>query len=132
MTTDNLWGKLPEEDHTESPNAILEAQGYILEAATSGRLRGRLRRAVVDEQIVIDFSVVAPQVNNFQVTLIRAIHGAIMYPVRVYDLLGDPNGAAVICDDSKLLKSYLANILQSPEVKRVISSLLGQSPPLTI
>ncbi len=126
MTTDNLWGELPKPDNDESPADILRAQAKVLHEQTKYRLQGDVKTDSRDTTIISELTIVAPYLNGYEITVARVKHGPIMYPAKLFNLLSDEH-KFVVCGDAESFKEALSRILQSDQIRKVISSLLAQS-----
>lgn len=122
---ENLWGTLPAPDDSESPYKILRAQADILEEQTSGMLLGKVTQGKADTYVWAELSIRVPQLNNYEVSLARVVHGPMMYPAKLQDLIGD--SPMIECGDVLMFKHNLGNILRSARTRKVVASLLAQS-----
>ena len=125
MATENLWGSLPTADASESPAAVLRSQATVLGEQTSNSLLGRIHADKDGTTLITELTVRAPSLNNYEIALVRSIHEAVMYPVKLYNLL-ESDWEFVECEDAEAFKTKLGQILQSTKVTKVISSLLAQ------
>ena len=92
---------------------------------TDDHLRGHVKTETTGNRIIHELEIIAPYINNYTVTVLRIVHGAVIYPAEVIQTI--PPGKALLCNDFILLREGLKTMLQSGEVKKLISSLLTQS-----
>jgi len=126
MPIKNLWGELPQADEVQSPASLLRGQAEILSEQTNGFLSGDVTTEAINDEIVTEFFVVAPFLNNYRVGILRIRHSALMYPLKITNLLKD-RYSSIECTDAKALEDEIARILNSTEVHQIISSLFTQS-----
>ena len=126
MTTENLWGEIPEATQSESPKSILELQANILSEKTEYNLQGEVLSGKDEDRLFAELFIRVRSLNNFEISLVRITHDLFMYPVRLYDLL-EMYGEFKECANADAFKKELSIILGSGKVKRVISSLLAQT-----
>ena len=126
MPSKNLWGELPDiADVGRSPRDILKEQAEALTAATRRGLVGEVRTEAPYKDIEHELVIITPYLNNYEVTICRASHGAETYPVQVFDMVGSV--AVPPCDREETFEKALQSILTSEKVRRIIASLLSQS-----
>ena len=125
MVAENLWGALPPADDAQSPSAILKAQAALLSETTNDNLRGVTSSERASGKLVTELSIRVYDMNNYEISLVRASHGAVMYPASLYNLLEDEY-KALECHDEGEFKEVLGGILKSEKVQKVIASLLAQ------
>jgi hypothetical protein len=128
MTSKNLWGDLSisEDDIGRSPKQILTDQANQLMKATSSILRARVESSSEYKQITHDLVIIAPYLNNYEVSIARASHFAVTYPVRLFDLVADELIGEFQNEDE--FTHALGKILSSKKVGTIVGSLLSQSP----
>ena len=84
MPSKNLWGELPDiADVGRSPRDILKEQAEALTAATRRGLVGEVRTEAPYKDIEHELVIITPYLNNYEVTICRASHGAETYPAQV-------------------------------------------------
>ncbi|MDQ2806149.1 MAG: hypothetical protein M3Z04_04405 [Chloroflexota bacterium] len=125
MTIKNLWGELPTTQELRTPKDILVEQAQILSDTTKRKLVGIAASQVFDKEVINDFSVVAPFLHNYEITLLQVKHSIINpYPAEVSNVI---DGVRTECKDETALEATLAMILRSNEIHRIIAMLLAQS-----
>lgn len=124
--SEDLWGDLPEHEDIETPYDILSQQATALYQKTTYKIKGDVEREHYGSDIVIQFRIVVPSLNNFQYDLLRCVHSATaIYPVTVRD---EGSGFPTYkCESPSDFKGRLAAIFASPRVRKALSSLLAQA-----
>lgn len=125
MTTENLWGDLPKPESLKSPKKLLQEQAELLSQMTDDHLRGHVNTETTEGRIIHELEIIAPYINNYTVTVLRIVHGAVIYPAEVIQTIAPSR--ALLCNDFNTLRDGLKILLQSGETKKLISSLLTQS-----
>ena len=126
MSTENLWGSLTDLPLVRTPTVILREQANLLGPLTEHVLRGVVDQAESFGEFSSTFYVVAPSVNNYrqEVMSIQYFINSI-YPVEIIDNLHD--GKDITCTDEIEFISEISKILQSCEMKNIISVLISES-----
>lgn len=119
-----LWGVLPTAGNEKSPKQIMTEQADALTEAMHRSLYGKVEVEQNEHQIVVSLSIVAPGLNHFEVGIVQARHGVLIYPLRIVDMVRSIEWKT--CNDENEFKTELANILQSEHTRKIISSLLLQ------
>ncbi|MEW6357849.1 MAG: hypothetical protein AB1696_16060 [Planctomycetota bacterium] len=137
----NLWGDLPEVKEANTPIVILREQASLVGQMTDNLLEAEVRIRQQDKKISIGLGgevtesrmtipdieacldIVAPPLDHYTITVVEIRHGVEPYPVFVANRL---RGIGVQCDNETVFKEELQKALQSPEVRKVVSSLLTQ------
>jgi hypothetical protein len=106
----------------------LQEQAQLLSESSARDLVGKVTTTRNEYgQIEHELVIVAPFLNNYEVGIVRAVHGALTYPVSVYDLtLGDMKTGE--CPTEQVFESVLEKVFTSKNVRLIISSLRSQSP----
>ena len=128
MPVNSLWGELPTDEDFNSPRKILNEQAVILSAQTNNVLQGRVKTHTDADEIISELSVVAPFLNNYEVTIIRIRHSAMMFPLKLHNLL--KSTSYYDYTECKTLEEFiegLGSILHSDQVHKIILSLRTQS-----
>jgi hypothetical protein len=129
MPTLNLWGQLPPTEKIRTPTQILKEQATALDDMTKGALQGSVTvRHDSQGTFNIDLDIVAPALDNYTYNVLEASHGLNLYPVKVRPGWKKFEYKEHFeCADEEQLDLALGQVLTSPEVKRVITTLLAQS-----
>ena len=127
MSSKNLWGAIPATEDHSSPKRLLQEQAEFLTVSTNGQVRGVVETRTDGNRIINELSIVAPFINNYAVAVLRASHGALIYPVTVYNLLDPQDWEGEECPDYGRFENRVHIVLQSGDVKMVLASLLIQS-----
>jgi hypothetical protein len=130
-STENLWGDIPVQPELRAPLVILREQASKLSELTNMFLLGDVQIERRNANLSMTLSIRVPSLDNYEYEVLRATHGALMYPVNVYDLnqaLGNtPGWEPIKCENEAGFKTTLTQILRSETVHKVISSLLAQT-----
>ena len=127
MLEKNLWGQLPIEDEIRTPTHILKEQATILTDMTKGVLQGEVSVGQDGGRFELNLYIVAPRIENYTFTVAWCSHGLDLYPVRVNPGWDRAYTARIECANEEEFESALKSILSSDKVRRVVSTLLGQS-----
>lgn len=120
MTTEDLWGKLPDVETLRTPLVILKEQGELLTKKTDGLLVGRVNQPATNVGFQYNFIIAVPTLNNYQFNLLTISHDIGFYPVRLIN----HRGKNVNCPDEGQFKEELRKIFTSEETQSIISKLL--------
>ena len=129
-TAENLWGEIPTQSDVRAPVVILREQASKLSELTNMLLLGNVEVARQYDEIVITLSIIAPSLQTYTYEVLRVVHGALMYPVKVFDVnnvLGRNAYQGIECDNEADFKVTVTEILRSDKVRQVIASLLAQT-----
>ena len=121
METQNLWPDFAIAP-AKSPKSILKEQAGYLMAKTNNVLSAEVETLQYSDQIIHDFYIVAPAINNYRYNLLRVVHKVFFYPLEI-----SGHGDSCEARDEKEFISELSNMFNHPETKKIISSLLSQS-----
>ena len=125
MAVKNLWGELPEAANIRSPATILREQASLLTQMTKGTLDGQVSLKGSDGIFVAHLAIMAPALDNYVFTVLRAQYPMEMYPVTVAEFTGA--SLRYRCKDEENFQDALAKVLSSDRIKRVIGHLLSKS-----
>ncbi|SRR6266849_8481049 len=129
MAGKSLWGELPKgEEAGRSPKSILQEQALLLSNSPPRDLVGKVSTTRNEYGgIEHELLIIAPFLNNYEVGIVRAVHGALTYPVTVYDLTaGDVKTGEYPTE--QVFENVLEKIFTSKNARSIISSLRSQSP----
>ena len=122
--TDNFW-IIPSVDGFVTPYSILSEIGQELTDRTNGNLIGHVEKSTMaDGEILMTLFIVVPNMNNYRFRIVAATHGVLLYPVTVFVPVAD---IRIEIPDSQALRDKMKEALSTPEVQRVVSSLLAQA-----
>ncbi|PYS23501.1 MAG: hypothetical protein DMF72_08860 [Acidobacteria bacterium] len=124
MNTENLWGDLPKSGDLRTPVSILREQATILGDQTNNVLVGDVITTQRGGNIVSEFEIVAPALDNYRVTVLTISHDMTLYPLLVIRHLG---GSNVQCPDETSFIAVLKETLSGKRVHQIVNSLLSQS-----
>src|SRR5205807_3389682 len=124
MNTENLWGDLPKSGDLRTPVSILREQATILGDQTNNVLVGDVITTKRGGNIVSEFEIVAPALDNYRVTVLTISHDMTLYPLLVIRHLG---GSNVQCPDETSFIAVLKETLPGKRVHQIVNSLLSQS-----
>jgi hypothetical protein len=128
MPSKSLWGEFPTgQEAGRSPKTILSEQATALAEGTHKMLLGRVDTLAAHGDINHELVIIAPFLNKYEVAIVRAVHGAVMYPVKVYDLVANSLWGDESATEAEF-ESNLEKIFTSKKVQQIVSSLLSQSP----
>ena len=125
MTKKSLWGDLGDLEKVPTPKSHLREQADILSEATKYVLMGHVSEVVSPGgTFQLELNIIVQNLNNYKRTILEVTHKIEPYPLRVRDY---ENSVVYECKDEGEFLAILENILTSPKVRRVISSLIAQS-----
>jgi len=120
----SLWGDLSQPEIVRTPFTILKEQAAILSNATSGLLIGDVERFQNQSQEnVVVLRVIAPSLDNYHYSILAVTHDIKLYPLSLRNLAIDSYEKQ--CNSEEAFEQALGEALSSPEVRKVISSLLA-------
>lgn len=122
--TIGLWGELPLAESAKAPKQILNEQADAFSQAMEYKLCGKVASERDTNAITVDLSILAPELNHFEVGILRVRHGVLMYPLRLENLVRSE--AWLTCNNQQEFEAGLTRILQAPETRKIVSSLLAQ------
>lgn len=124
MTSENLWGELPNVAGLRTPLTILREQASHLAKISRGLLEAEVEvRNLANQTTVLTLRVIAPTLDSYSVTLAQIDHGLGFYPLvlqnsqshQVFEVAGEAR-----------FKQVLKAVLSSAEVQAVLRALLAQ------
>ena len=124
MTTENLWGEIPDVSSVRAPVTILREQASVLTGMTGGLLEGHVaidNRG--DQTTYLTLSIVARTLNSYRIAIAGVEHALTLYPAAVRNLL--TAGTRRVRDEQEF-KLALKEVLSSEAVRRVLTALLVQ------
>jgi hypothetical protein len=125
MASKSLWGDLENVPSVNTSKAVLREQANALTEGTKGVLRGKV---TVQSDPAGDFteslSVVAPSLDGYEYEVLRVSHGITIYPLDLWD---NVNRKSYRIPGEVEFITMLGAILSSPEIRRVVSTLISQS-----
>ena len=129
MSTDSLWGELPNLDTTRTPRRILVEQGAQLAAQTGHLVEAEVTTVEVPwtatGNVAYSFALLVPSLGNYRYDLFVVSHDKIsIYPATVY--VADDMKGLVSRDESEF-KAVLAKVFQSDRTRKALTSLLLQA-----
>ena len=125
MAKKSLWGDLGNLEEVPTPKSHLNEQAQILSELTKYILRGEVTQEISPTGVFrFELSIVAQKLNNYSRTILEVEHEIEPYPLEVYD---QENDERYECKDENAFLEALKEILSSPRVRRVMSSLISQS-----
>jgi len=128
MSLESLWGELPDTTGLSTPVTILREQALLLTEMTNRVLEGVVGvwKGRSTGVLVADLDIIAPVLDNYQVSIVRIKHDVQLYPVNLQNMLSGRTYEATNEDE---FINALRDMLTSPEVRRAITGLLVQSRP---
>lgn len=127
MTTRNLWPEFQLENVLRTPKAILNEQAEFLAKGTKNLLNANIKisaSTIKPEEISYSFNIIAPNLGGYSYHLFRIVQNTIsMYPCILYN---NDYQTYEIMDETDFLEK-LAEIFNSPQTQKVITSLISQS-----
>jgi len=125
MAKQNLWGDLKNLEEVPTPKSLLNQQAQILAELTGHVLIGEVTQEVTPSGTFrFELNIIARRLNNYSRTIVEVEHKIEPYPLNLID---HENGKHHEVDNEELFLEVLKQILSSPRVRRVISSLISQS-----
>ncbi|MEO1031549.1 MAG: hypothetical protein AAFX55_09095 [Bacteroidota bacterium] len=120
----NLWNPLEFESVT-TPKAILSEQASYLTKMTKNVLRARIRAGTNPKNLVFNFEIIAPSLNNYVLVVCSVSHDLVKwYPLT---LVSHPSGEIIKCEDEAEFINKLKEELNRKDVIEAIKSLFAQS-----
>ena len=124
MEEKNLWGNLENIEKVKTPIGILREQGALLTDATSGILKGTVTLNESYGSIDARLYIVAPALDNYSYEIANLSYSPKeLYPVIVNSTFLDKYEE---CKSEETFCKVLEKILSSPEVSKIIQSLISQ------
>lgn len=120
MTTEDLWGNLPDVETLRTPLVILKEQAELLQEKTDGLLVGQINQHQKGTKFQYSLSIVAPTLNNYTYHLLTVTHDIGFYPLRLINNQNKPQQ----CPDEEEFKEGLRTIFTTQDIQNVISKLL--------
>ena len=124
MTSENLWGDLPNVSDLRTPLTVLREQASVLATMSGGLLEGHVVVQNMVGQITrLTLSSVAPTLDSYAVAIASVEHEMGFYPAFVRNAL---TGDKYTIGNEADLKEALRDLLSSPSVRKVLTGLLVQ------
>lgn len=132
----SLWGNLPLTDTTRTPVIILREQATILTKLTNALLEGvvtvrtasdALFKTAQSKEFDATLSITAPALDGYTVRVLKVEYDLTIYPVDVYDWLGDAEFDKIVCQNESELNDAIGKVLSSDKVQKAVGLLLAQS-----
>lgn len=125
MTRKNLWGDFKSIDVGSTPAALLREQAALLGEMTQELLTAEVSSSSERGSLYHNLSIVAPPLDGYRVSILRACHGVEVYPVMLDNVIEGRWNFAKCQNESEFLEA-VSRILGSERVRRVVASLLAQ------
>jgi hypothetical protein len=127
MTSNDLWGNLPDEETFAVPVRLLADQADLLGQKTGNLLEARVNpiSLATTKNLAYELEILAPALDNYSITILRVRHPIESYPVQVESMV-DEHTKLEAADEAQF-SAILSQILGSNEVRRIIASLIAQS-----
>jgi hypothetical protein len=121
--SENLW---PQIDPIKiiTPKALMIEQASFLAESTKQIIKGEIltNPTGVNDQIILDFRIVAPALNNYKITIFQVQHGVLLYPLTVTF-----EKVTTKAESEKAFKDLMKEIFNSETTKKLVTSLYSQS-----
>jgi hypothetical protein len=118
----NLWGDLSQVETVRTPFVILQEQARILTRETKGALVGVVERLQRGQLSAMSLDILVPTLNNYRYSVVEMTYDSVqLYPLTI--LTGTQRDR--ICYSEEEFELALSEILSSPQVKKVIATLLS-------
>ena len=128
MALKNLWGGLSTLSPTIlTPTEILKKQAALLSDMTNGILQADVTVTVstFTGEFTLEMDIVAPAIDNYRYSVLRASHGIELFPVKVSPAWDSIE--VTECNDEAEFEAALEQILSSEKITRIINLLRAQS-----
>jgi hypothetical protein len=127
MSSNDLWGSLPDDEAIIVPVRLLADQADLLGQKTGNLLEARVNPVSLSgtKNLAYELEIIAPVLDNYSITVMRIRHPIESYPVVVESVVGG-NPMREATNEAEF-SATLREILGSSEVQRIIGSLLSQS-----
>ena len=127
MTSDNLWGDLPEVEDLRTPASILKEQATRLTEMTAGALRGKTTYLqLAGGKFNLELRIVAQPLQGYEYTVAKITHPIEQYPLTITADLGGERVWRASCTDEAEFVAALREVLTADKTRAVIASLLAQ------
>jgi len=124
MSTEDLWGEIPDVEPIKTPLSIFKEQAAILKEKTNGALEAEVTVGKESPQEVgALMKIVVPTLGGYTVNIAQINYGLEIYPVTVFNLR---ERFKEIAEDEISYKKILATVFSSSAVKEIIRILLQQ------
>jgi hypothetical protein len=128
MSTENLWGTLPDPANVRTPLQILRVQSVALTDMTKGVLQGVIHpRSTYSGHFGYSLAILAPALNGYQIVVLGISYAVQIYPVSVFDEMAAIGSGEIKCASEEQFIDCLRGILTSSKVRGIIAALLTQS-----
>ncbi len=119
----SLWGDLSQIEAVRTPFVILQEQAVILGEITNGLILGEVSRLATGQKIQMDLSLVVPALDKYRYAVVEVQSPIVQtYPLTV-------KSAAIehrqLCDSEEEFEEALRSVLSSPQIRKVIATLLS-------
>ncbi|HLK19542.1 MAG TPA: hypothetical protein VKT81_11310 [Bryobacteraceae bacterium] len=118
----DLWPKI-ETTNVRTPLTVLKRQAALLGQHTENLLEARVITLPASEGFQHSFLIVVPTIG-YQIELFRIAHDLNLYPVKVDSATVGPTKPLQSEDE---LVEWLKMVLNSPETKRILNTLMVQA-----
>ena len=119
----NFWPDNITESSEKPPLFYLRQVAQELSDKTKGLIVADIQPATTTtKELIYILSAIAPALNNYEYEITRIQHNITCYPVYMRS-----DGKTVKCENEKEYLQALRQLLSTPTVQKVISSLIAQS-----
>ncbi len=123
MSTNSLWGEIPDLENIKTPGSMLAEQGEMLSEVTSGRLKCRIDRSQSNNRFTYEMKIVVPCLANYSQKILKVTHDLSIYPVM---LSHEQSGREYTARNDAQFMAHLGEILSSEENRLIICGLNAQ------
>jgi hypothetical protein len=124
MAKNSLWGDLSKQEAFRTPESYLREQAEILGATTNSVLMGDVSVFKTSSGYRMALDVVVPSLAYYRRTVFTTSQGASEYPAAIRDLITD---RSYKCANEQEFLSVVEQVLSSPGVQKVLSTLISQA-----
>jgi hypothetical protein len=124
MARNSMWGDLSKQGAFRTPESYLREQAEILGATTNSVLMGDVSVFKTSSGYRMALDVVVPSLAYYRRTVFTTSQGASEYPATIRDLITD---RSYKCANEEEFLSVIEQVLSSPGVQKVLSTLISQA-----
>ncbi len=124
MAENSMWGDLSKQEAFKTPESYLREQAEILGTATNSVLMGDVSVFKTSSGYRMALDVVVPSLAYYRRTVFTTSQGVGEYPATIRDLIND---RSYECANEQEFLSVVEQVLSSPGVQKVLSTLISQA-----
>lgn len=125
MSQENLWGELPDAQSLVLPQNILKQQASFLGKMTGNLIEAKVTKSIVPSRAFsYALEIFSSALAGYSIRILQIDYDITIYPLELHDMVNQKKYGV---GDEKELFHGLKVILQSENVKKVLSSVLAHA-----